>query len=267
MGDAFCATRVPGVQDTGAIRVATTVPSQLGVFMVDANGRHITVAPEVEAASSSLSAVMRAADLLARSAEPDVVFESLVQRCAPLVCDAATATVARPDGRIYATSWPAGALTHRWQPESVVAEFNAPAAGDYAGFHGLVSFRFPHQEETRPYVAQLLVERALANVERERLTEAAASRKAAKEHLELALSSNREIGIAVGVLMANHKLTDDQAFDLLSRVSQRTNRKLRVIALEVARAGMLELPAGVEIIDREARRPRRLTSVPGPGLG
>ncbi len=233
--------------------------------MVDANGRHITVAPAVETATASLSAVLQAADLLARSAEPDVVFESLVQRCAPRLCDAATATVARPDGRIYATSWPAGALTHRWQPESVVAEFNAPAAGDYAGYHGLVSFRFPLHDETRPFIAQLLVERALANVERERLHEAAASRKAAKEHLELALSSNREIGVAVGVLMANHKLTDEQAFDLLSRVSQRTNRKLRVIAVEVARAGMLELPDGVDIIDRDARRRRRLASVPAPG--
>jgi hypothetical protein len=52
-----------------------------------------------------------------------------------------------------------------------------------------------------------------------------------------ALHSNREIGVAVGVLMANHQLTRDQAFDLLRLASQRTNRKLADIAREVAETG------------------------------
>ena len=112
---------------------------------------------------------MQAASSLVSCAEPDVVFESLVQRCAPLVCEAATATVSRLDGRIYATTWPMGAPSHWSQPQSVVVDFNAPASGDYAGYHGLVSFRFRRQDESRPFVAQLLVDRAMAVVERERL--------------------------------------------------------------------------------------------------
>ena len=101
--------------------------------------------------------------------------------------EAATATVSRLDGRIYATSWPAGAI-NRWpQSESVVTDFNGPASGDYAGFHGLVSLRFSHPDESGPFVTQLLVERALATVERARLVEAVATRQASVDHLERAL--------------------------------------------------------------------------------
>ena len=67
--------------------------------------------------------------------------------------------------------------------------------------------------------------------------------------------------------MVNHQLTDEQAFDLLSRVSQHTNRKLRVIALEVARTGAIELPSGVSVIETGPRRRRRLESVPTPVRG
>jgi ANTAR domain len=240
-------------------------PSDQGDFMGDATRQHFTDTT-AEETNTSLSVVMQAANSIASSAEPDVVFESLVQVCAPLVCDAATATVSGPDGRIYATTWPNGALNHRAQPDSVVTDFVAPACGDYAGYHGLVSLRFGHQVENGPLIAQLLVERALANVERERLVEAVATRKATANHLELALASNREIGVAVGILMVNHELTDEQALDLLSRVSQHSNRKLRAIALEVARTGVIELPAGVAIVERDSRR-RRLVSVPTPGRG
>ena len=82
-----------------------------------------------------------------------------------------------------------------------------------------------------------------------------------------ALASNREIGVAVGILMVNHTLTDEQAFDLLSRVSQRTNRKLRTIALEVTQAGAIELPSGVAITEPVTWRPRRLQSMHSPARG
>ncbi len=112
---------------------------------------------------------MQAASSTGELAEPDVVFESLVQRCAPLVCEAATATVSRLDGRIYATTWPMGAPSHWSQPESVVIDFDAAASGDYAGYHGLVSLPVRPRGRDGPFIAQLLVERAMAVVERERL--------------------------------------------------------------------------------------------------
>jgi transcriptional regulator with GAF, ATPase, and Fis domain len=60
------------------------------------------------------------------------------------------------------------------------------------------------------------------------------------ENLETALQSNREIGMAVGILMVRYGLTDQGAFDLLRVTSQHEHRKLRDIAAETVFSG--ELP-------------------------
>lgn len=60
------------------------------------------------------------------------------------------------------------------------------------------------------------------------------------ENLETALQSNREIGMAIGILMVRCSLTDEAAFDLLRVTSQRQHRKLRDIAAETVYSG--ELP-------------------------
>ncbi len=217
--------------------------------------------------NTSLSRVMQAASLLVSSPEPTVVFDSLVKLCAPLVCDAATVTVSEPAGRMHATRWPLCAVHNRTRPESLVTGFSAPASADHTGYHGIVSLQFRCPDQTAPYVAQLLVEGAMANVEQARLAESAASLRQEADQLEVARSSNREIGVAIGILMANHKLTNEQAFDLLSRVSQHSNHKLRSIAVEVARDGALELPRGVPLIEPGPRWRRGLVSVPPPGPG
>ncbi len=61
-------------------------------------------------------------------------------------------------------------------------------------------------------------------------------------HLARALESNREIGVAMGVLMSQHKISREQAFNLLRITSQHTHRKLSDIAADVADTGTLELP-------------------------
>jgi AmiR/NasT family two-component response regulator len=58
-------------------------------------------------------------------------------------------------------------------------------------------------------------------------------------NLQLALASNRRIGTAVGILMAQGRITDSAAFDLLRLASQHTHRKLRDIADEVILTGAL----------------------------
>jgi hypothetical protein len=69
---------------------------------------------------------------------------------------------------------------------------------------------------------------------------------AAEDHsanLETALQSSREIGMALGILMAHRKVTDDAAFDLLRTASQNLHRKLRDVASEVMETGTLpDLP-------------------------
>jgi ANTAR domain len=60
------------------------------------------------------------------------------------------------------------------------------------------------------------------------------------EQLENALRASREIGMAMGVLMARDKMTQDQAFALLRGASQHLHRKLRDIAADVIDTG--EIP-------------------------
>jgi GAF domain-containing protein len=56
-------------------------------------------------------------------------------------------------------------------------------------------------------------------------------------NLEQALDSNRRVGMAIGILMARHRLDEDAAFALLRGASQHANRKLRVVAEEVINTG------------------------------
>ncbi|MFC7487937.1 GAF and ANTAR domain-containing protein [Knoellia sp. CPCC 206453] len=59
---------------------------------------------------------------------------------------------------------------------------------------------------------------------------AAAERQLDAENLRRGLESNREIGKAMGLLMAAHKVSDDEAFQILRSASSRTNVKLAVLA-------------------------------------
>ena len=60
------------------------------------------------------------------------------------------------------------------------------------------------------------------------------------ENLEIALGSSRRIGLAMGILMASYKLSENEAFDLLVVVSQHHNRKVRDIADDVVLTGSLD---------------------------
>lgn len=71
---------------------------------------------------------------------------------------------------------------------------------------------------------------------------AAANAREEAAHLRHAVMSNREIGVAMGILMNRYKITRDEAFDLLRIASQGTNRKLAAIAAEVGDTGVLDLP-------------------------
>jgi hypothetical protein len=51
--------------------------------------------------------------------------------------------------------------------------------------------------------------------------------------LEVARDSNRRIGMAMGLVMGQLQVTDEEAFDALRRISQNTNRKLRDVADDV----------------------------------
>lgn len=80
---------------------------------------------------------------------------------------------------------------------------------------------------------------------RQALADSRAQLESALEHtrsLQRALISNRRIGIATGILMVQHTLTDREAFDYLVRVSQQHNRKVADIAEDVIYTGHLPDP-------------------------
>jgi hypothetical protein len=90
---------------------------------------------------------------------------------------------------------------------------------------------------------------------------AAVALRAARRHeqvlnLHRALETNRDIGVAMGIVMAHRLVTREQAYDLLRRASQHSQRKLADIAAEVAETGVLEFDTAV----RPPRGPR-----PTPG--
>ncbi|MDN5751233.1 MAG: GAF and ANTAR domain-containing protein [Pseudonocardia sp.] len=62
----------------------------------------------------------------------------------------------------------------------------------------------------------------------------------ARHQLSLAVATRDLIGQAKGILMERHRLTGDQAFELLVRASQRGNMKLRDVAEQLTSSG--ELP-------------------------
>jgi len=56
------------------------------------------------------------------------------------------------------------------------------------------------------------------------------------QQLRVALDSNRRIGAAIGILVIAHNCTEDEAFHVLRRASQRLNIKLRDVAERVIEA-------------------------------
>ena len=67
----------------------------------------------------------------------------------------------------------------------------------------------------------------------------AAEEQERADNLEIALHNSRRIGTAIGILMHARRIDEANAFDLLRRRSQDTNRKLSAIADDVVRTGVL----------------------------
>jgi GAF domain-containing protein len=128
-------------------------------------------------------------------------------------------------------------------------EFAAEAAG--RGCDSVLSFPLPVQERVsgalNVYARQIstsgarireLLSRfaayAVVPVSNMYLYESAVERA---EHLQLALDSRAVIDQAKGILMERFKLTADQAFQRLARMSMKSNTKVRDVALQFVETG------------------------------
>lgn len=128
----------------------------------------------------------------------------------------------------------------RW-PEFAPAALRAGAAGmlsfqlfvegDNLGALNLYSRRAGTFDDESEHVGLLFASHAA-------IAYVSARRRA---QLERSVGTRTLIGQAQGILMERHKVTADQAFDLLVRVSQQRNVKLRDIADDLVRVG--ELPS------------------------
>ncbi|MGX7678090.1 ANTAR domain-containing protein [Jatrophihabitans sp. DSM 45814] len=208
--------------------------------------------------------VLQAMDQIVASAEPLIVFTSVAEACVPLVCDAVTVSLVGAGEKTQRITWPrspddpadsAGRVLIPITSDAIgpngVAGARCPDFGDLAlEYRGTLELRFhpPRTVWSTDLIGHLIVERAQAIIHQEHRAECLRAAEARIDNLDRALTSNREIGIAVGILMAAHRFTAEQAFDLLRRVSQHTHRKVREVALDVAEAGSLELPSGVPLI-------------------
>jgi hypothetical protein len=81
-----------------------------------------------------------------------------------------------------------------------------------------------------------------AEVDRYLIAELQAEGLLRAEHaaqMETALKAARVIGAAIGIVMAASRCTQEQAFQVLVKVSQNSNRKLREVADDVVLTGGL----------------------------
>ena len=75
------------------------------------------------------------------------------------------------------------------------------------------------------------------------------------DNLTAALATARQIGTAVGIIMARRRVPSEEAFALLRKTSMDLNRKVNDIAAEVELIG--DLPVPERVVDAERAPSRR----------
>lgn len=219
----------------------------------------VTACPSIASSATDLSAML---GRLQAAPDPLPVFKSLTRTVVPRVCDSSSVRL-RIGGQANQLSYQVtssggheqvvGGLGQELvEPDGevlgtdlVAVPIEPPAVEGQPAYRGVLTMRFYGLRPTLAHAlfGQLLVEHAISLILREQLAAKIAN-------LQCALGSNREIGAAMGILMARHQLTADQAFDLLRRTSQHCHRRIVSIAAEVIETGALELPEGVELLER-----------------
>ena len=83
--------------------------------------------------------------------------------------------------------------------------------------------------------------------------------------LRIVMMSRAHIERAKGILMERHKITDDEAFTMLTRASQRTNTKLHDVAAELVRTGTCLFELDALGLGTTRRGDKQLTRLANPG--
>jgi GAF domain-containing protein len=118
---------------------------------------------------------------------------------------------------------------------SVPLPFQGATIGALNTYAGRPQFMDDHDVELADEVAAWVAV-AVGNAE------AAARSIDDLSHLRIAMMSRAYIEQAKGILMERHKIKEDEAFTILTHASQRTNTKLRDVAVELVRTGAVPSP-------------------------
>lgn len=218
-------------------------------------------APRASAGGRTRSSreIMGALRDIAASEEPAVVLSSLARASNPSFSDACAVELSegtRPPFRVCfpmpdETGFPAGARpvqTAAGAPlddmRSIVTTFAAGSGHGHPSFAGVVMHFWAESGPTEDdaIIARLLVDRALAIVQNERLAQAIARDDNRTAKLAIDLITSRIEGEATGILMAGRHVTRAEAASLLRQASRERQRKLHEIAAGVVCAGDLRPP-------------------------
>jgi hypothetical protein len=190
---------------------------------------------------------------IVRSDEPAVVLSSLARVSNPAFSDACAVELSAGTEALFQVSFPMPDEAAPPRPcaptaasRTVTTAFAAGSGHGYPAFAGVVVHswigRDPTEEDA--IIARLLVDRALAIVQHERLAQSAARADDRAAKLAIELITSRVEGEAIGILMAKHQATEEEAVGLLRQVSWARQRELHQAAADVVRTGDLQrLPA------------------------
>lgn len=226
------------------------------------DGGHSTPFP-----AAALDAMLAAVPRLAPSAQPAVVFGNLAELCVPAFSDACAIDITEfgsdahrvwhphAPGVVRKLLVPAEIHAGHSTPSLLCIPFESPPHDPGPAYHGVFA-HIRHAREFRPgmaAIAALLVDRAVATVTQQRFAEAHSRLVDQAANLQVALLTSRQIGAAIGILMAVHRVTEDAAFGMLRRASQGRHHKLRDVAEDVIHTGWLD----PDLNDGAPRTPRR----------
>jgi GAF domain-containing protein len=133
-------------------------------------------------------------------------------------------------------AWPDFAAVAAAAGCASVLSFPLPVREKVAGALNVYNREFTVADERTRALVSRFADYAVVPVSNMYLYENAVERA---EHLAAALDSRAVIDQAKGILMERYKLTADQAFQALTRVSMETNTKVRDIAERFVRTGDL----------------------------
>jgi GAF domain-containing protein len=209
---------------------------------------------------------------LQKQSEPQQVLDHIVDLAVAMVpgADEATITMVRARRHVYSAaatgdlaSWfdvlqnetgEGPCLDAMWQQQTVrvndlASDPRWPVLGPRAGERGIGSMlclQLFVYEDTLGALDLVAYEKSAFTDESEHVGLLLASHAAIAvagsqqlEHAGIALVNRDMIGQAKGILMERFKITADQAFDVLAKVSQDTNRKVYAIAEDLTRTGTL----------------------------